>query len=52
MHAPSSAVQQTALYILVLEDEELVLEDEGLVLEAEQRTEVEAKSLERNERLR
>ena len=59
VHAPSSAAQQTALYILVLEDkelvlrdEELVLEDEELVLEGEQRTALEAGSRERNERLR
>ena len=44
-HAPSSAVQQTALYILVLKGEELVLE-------AEQWTGLEAGSRERTERLR
>ena len=52
MHAPSSAAQQTALYILVLKDEELVLEDEELVLEAEQQTGLEAGSRERDECLR
>ena len=52
VHAPNSAAQQATIYILVLEDKELVLKDEELVLEGERRTELEAGSLERNERLR
>ena len=47
MHAPARVAQQAAIYTIVLED--VVLKDEELVLEAEQRTGLEAGSLERNE---